>query len=240
MPPENATVCMNDVAGNGSARHQPLDHLRVMSRRHEADVLAVGLLGIRQAKLTRQFAHPRFRHASQREPQARELRARCREQEVALVALGVGRPVKRPPAASVVTADNVVASRQQIGAKVIGGVEQISEFHVLIAGDARHRSFAGDIGSREWLDHLLAKALLVVEHIMGNAEPRRDIARIMNILPCAARALAVCRFAMVIELHRDADDVIAFGGQQRRHDRQIDPARHRDDDTGLGGGLIKP
>ena len=211
-----------------------------MSRRHEADVLAVGLLGIRQAKFARQFAHPRLRHASQREPQARELRARGGEQEIALVAIRVGRPVKRSSAAPVVAADDIMAGRQQIGAEIVGGVEQIGEFHVLIAGDARHRSFARDIGSGERLDHLLAKALLVIEHIMGNAEPRRDVARIVNILSRAARALAVRRFAVVIELHRDADHVVAFGGEQRRRDRRIDPARHRDDDAGFGGGLIEP
>ena len=44
---------------------------------------------------------------------------------------------------------------------------------------------------------------------MANAEPRRDVARIVNILPRAARALAVRRFAVVIELHRDADHVVA-------------------------------
>ena len=133
-----------------------------------------------------------------------------------------------------------MAGRQQIGAEIVGGGEQIGEFHVLIAGDARNRGFARDIGSGEWLDHLLAKALLVIEHIVGNAEPRGDVARIVNILPRAARAFAVRRFAVIVELHRDADDIVAFGGEQRRRDGRVDAARHRDDDAGLGRGLIEP
>ena len=147
------------------------------------------------------FARPNLRASSrtrafgivsQRKSQARELGARGGEQEIALVALGIGRPVKRSPAAPVVAADDIMAGRQQIGAEVVGGVEKIGEFHVLIAGDAWDRSFAGDIGSGERLDHLLAKALLVIEHIMGNAEPRRDVPRIVDVLarrstrPCGA------------------------------------------------------
>src|SRR3984885_14527026 len=59
VPSENATVRMDDLAGNGSAWNQALDHLGVMPRGYKADVLAVGLLGIHQAKFARQFAHPR-------------------------------------------------------------------------------------------------------------------------------------------------------------------------------------
>ena len=132
-----------------------------------------------------------------------------------------------------------MAGRQEIGAEIIGRVEQIGEFQVLIAGDARDRSLARDVSSGEWLDHLLEKALLVVEHIMGDVEPRGDVPGVVDILPGAARALAMCRFAVVVKLHRDADHVIALGGEQRRRDRRIDPARHRDDDAGVGRGLIE-
>jgi hypothetical protein len=36
---------------------------------------------------------------------------------------------------------------------------------------------------------------------------------------------------MVVELKRDADDLIAFLGQEPRHDGRIDTARHGNDDT---------
>ena len=146
----------------------------------------------------------------------RELLARGGEQEIALVAIGVGGAVERPPAPPVVAADDIMAGRQEIGAEVVRRLEEIGELEVLIAGDARHRRLAGDIGSGERLDHLLAKALFVIEHIVRNAETRGDVARIVDILACAARALAMRRVAVVVELHGDADDVVAFGGQQRR------------------------
>ena len=230
---------MNDLAGNGSAREQPLDHVGVVPRRHKADVLAVGLVGVREAKFARQLPHPRLRHFAKRKPQARQLRARGGEQEIALVAIGVGGPVERPPAPPVVAADDIMSRRQEIGAEVVRRVEEVGELQVLIAGDARHRRLAGDIGSGERLDHLLTKALFVIEHIVGNPETRRDVPRIMDILAGAARAFAMRRLAVVIELHCNADDVIAFGGQQRRRDRRVDAARHRDDDAGLGGDLIQ-
>jgi len=62
----------------------------------------------------------------------------------------------------------------------------------------------------------------------------------VNVLPGAARALAVRRFAVIVELHRHADDVVAFGREQRRRDRRIDAARHRDNDAGIGWGLVEP
>ena len=53
----------------------------------------------------------------------------------------------------------------------------------------------------------------------------------MNVLAGAAGALAVRRLAMVVELQRDADDVIALLFQQRGDDARIDAAGHGDDDA---------
>src|SRR3984885_7268265 len=100
---------------------------------------------------------------------------------------------------------------------------------MLIAGDTRNRGFARDIGSGEWLDDLLEEALLVIEHIMGNAEPRCDVARVVDILSGAACALAVRRLPMVIELHRVADHVVALGWGPRL----------READAGFGWRLIQ-
>ena len=41
--------------------------------------------------------------------------------------------------------------------------------------------------------------------------------------------------AMVVELHRHADDIIALLRQEGRNDRRINAARHRDDDERVGG-----
>ena len=128
-----------------------------------------------------------------------------------------------------------MAGRQDVGAEVLRRLEQIDEFHRLVAGDARHRRLARDIGAGERLDHLLAELRLVIEHVMGDCEPGGDVAGVVNVLAGAAGALAVGRRAVVVELHRHADDVVALARQQRRRDARIDAARHRDDDArGLG------
>ena len=48
MAAEHAAVEIDDVAGIGRARHQLLDHVGIAALRHEADVLAVVLVGDRQ------------------------------------------------------------------------------------------------------------------------------------------------------------------------------------------------
>ena len=178
-----------------------------------------------------------LRQGAQRKAQQRELLAGGGEQEIALVALGIGGAVERAPARAVVARDDVMAGGEQVGAEVLGRLEQVGELHVLVAGDAGDRRLAGDIGARERLDHLLAEPRLVIEDVMGNAEPRGDVARVVDVLARAARALAVRRRAVVVELHRDADDVVALARQQRRDDAGIDAARHRHDDARIRRGL---
>ena len=221
MPAEDAPVDMDDIARLGSLGHQALDHVAVASGGDEADVLAVRLVGVQEPVAPRKLAGLDLGKVAERKAKAGELLPGRREQEIALVALGVGRAVERPSAASVVARDHVMPGRQQVGAEILGGVEQIGEFHVLVAGDAGYRRLAGNIGAREGLDHLFAKALLVVEHVMGNADPRRDVAGVVDILPRAAGPLPVGRLAVVVELHGDADDVIALGGQRGRHNGGI-------------------
>ncbi len=54
---------------------------------------------------------------------------------------------------------------------------------------------------------------------MGNAEPVGDPPGVVDVLAGAAGAGARGRGAVVVELERDPDDVIAALGQQRRRDR---------------------
>ena len=72
---------------------------------------------------------------------------------------------------------------------------------------------------------------------MGNAERCRDAARIVDILPGAAGALAVRRLAMVVKLQGDADHVIALAGKQAGNDRGIHAPGHRDNNARVFGTL---
>ena len=86
--PSPAAVDVHDVAVLQRAWLEALDDARVAARRHEADVLAVGLFGDGEAKLVRERAHLGLAHGAEGKAQEAELRARGGEQEIALVALG--------------------------------------------------------------------------------------------------------------------------------------------------------
>src|SRR5262249_16817527 len=53
---EHPSIDVDDIAGLGGARAQALDHLRVAPGRHEADILAVGLLGDSKPEVARKLA----------------------------------------------------------------------------------------------------------------------------------------------------------------------------------------
>ena len=98
MLPEHAAGEVDDLARRRRARPQPLDHVGIVAGRHEADVLAVLLVGDRKTELARQLAHARLRQAAEREAQHVELLARGGEQEIALVAVVVMRAIERAAA----------------------------------------------------------------------------------------------------------------------------------------------
>jgi len=57
-------------------------------------------------------------------------------------------------------------------------------------------------------------------------------AGVVDVLPGAACALAMRRLAVIVELERDADHVVAGALDQAGRHRGIHPARHRHDDAG--------
>ena len=126
-----------------------------------------------------------------------------------------------------------MSGRQRLGAKLARGRQQIAKLDRAVALDARHRRLAERIAFGEIVDHRLAEAALIVQHVMRNADPLGDIAGIVDVAPGAAGALAMGGRAMVVKLQRDADDVVALGLQQRSRHRRIDAAGHGDHDPGV-------
>ena len=147
-----------------------------------------------------------------------------------MIAAGVGGAVQFG-AVRAFDALHVMAGGQAIGAEIFGDALQILELHGLIAAHARDRRRAGKIGVGEIFHHRLTEAAFVIEHVVRKADRIGDAARVVNVLSGAARARLVHRRAVVIELQRDADDVVALARQHRRDDGRIHPARHRRDDA---------
>ena len=68
---------------------------------------------------------------------------------------------------------------------------------------------------------------------MGNAESLRHAAGVLNVLAGAAGALAANRLAMVVELERDADHVIALTLEEGSDHGGVDASGHGDDHPGV-------
>ena len=191
------------------------------------------LVGDRKPELARQFAHARLRQAAERKAQHVELFARGGEQEIALVAVGIMRAIERAAAVGEAAVDHIVAGGQDAAAEFARRAEQVGELDRPVALDARDRRLARRIALGEAVDHGFLEARLVVEHVMRDADARSDRTRVMDVAAGTAGALPVRRRAVVVELQRDADDVIALRLEQRGRHRRVDAARHRDDDAGV-------
>ena len=66
---------------------------------------------------------------------------------------------------------------------------------------------------------------------MRNGERFGDTAGVVDVLAGAAASLPARRRAMVIELQRDADDVVPLALHEGGGDRGIDAPRHGNDDA---------
>src|SRR6185503_18674236 len=122
---------------------------------------------------------------AERKTQKAELLSRGREQEIALIALGIAAPVKLE-AGPAGLAPHVMAGSERRGAELFRALQQVAKLDLLIAGDARHRRLACEIAVGERAHHVLRKPRLIVEYVVGNAQGLRHAAGILNVLAGAA------------------------------------------------------
>ena len=235
MPADHTAGEIDDVARLKRVWLETFDDIGVATGWNETDILAVVLLRHGKSKSTRQFAHFRLRHVTEREAQVIQLLTGGREQEVALIAVRIGSAHHRTRSIGKAARRHVVPGCQRGGAKVARGRQQIAKLDRTIALDARHRRLAQGIALGKILDHRLAETALIVQHVMRNANPFRNVASVVDVLTGATGSLAMGGGAVIVELKRNADDVVAFRLQQRSRGRRIDAARHRNHDPRVLG-----
>ena len=233
MGAQDGALLVDDLAGICGTGAQLLDHRGIVAVGDKADVLAVGLVCDGQAVIGGQGA--RFGLADQMaQGKAQEIQLFLggREQEIALIAVRVGRHVQFGAMRAVLALD-VMAGRHAVG------FQQVAELDPLVAADAGNWRRAGQIGVGEFVDDRFAELVLVIQDIMGKAHAFGHATGIVDVLARAARAfLGQCR-AVVIQLQRDPDDIISFGFQLRRNDGTVHAPRHRHDDTRLRRGFCE-
>src|SRR5260370_10738210 len=112
------------------------------------------------------------------------------EEEVRLVFGFVGWALQQPAADLLVKDDlGVMASGDLIGANLPCHNKKLVKLQVIVAETARNRRPSGKILLDERPHHIALKALLVIDHIVGDAEGLGNAASIVDVVARTAPAL---------------------------------------------------
>ena len=117
-----------------------------------------------------------------------------------------------------------MARRDGLGAEAARPVDERGELQLAVAARARQGSPSGRVLADEIRHHLLVELPLEVQDVMRDVDRGRDAPRVVEIVERAAAAERSLSVALIVELHRHTDDVMALLGEQRRGDRRIDAA----------------
>ena len=225
-------VDMQDRAAEIGVRSQFRDDIGIFAVGDKADVLAVLLVGHDESHFRGKRTDFGLGQVAERKAQIVQLVLCGGKQEIGLVPLGIDRTIERPMGA-IGAAGDVMAGGEAIGVQIARGGQQIGKLHRLVAGDARHRCLASQIALHERIDDRVAESAFIIQDVMRDAKRFAHAARVVDVLTGATGPGAPSGFPAVIELERDADDIIAFAGQDAGHDRGIHAARHGNDHTGV-------
>ena len=209
----------------------------IVTAGHEADLLALRLVGGREAEAPRDLADLRLGQLAEREPGVLELVLAQAVQEVGLVLVRVASPSEPRPSVGTDVAAGVVAGRDGLAVvQMAGSTEQRPELDVGVAVDARARRPAVEIRVEERLQDAGVELALEVHDVERDVELRGHAAGVVGGIERAAALLELrVRIGDVVQAHPDADDLVARLVQQRRRDGRVDPARHRDEDPAHAG-----
>ena len=147
----------------------------------------------------------------------------------------MGRLSSQRPRFSIKLHLRVVARRQRIRANLLRDDQQLIELQMVVAKAARNGRASGKILLNERTHHIALKALLVIDHVVGDADGLGDAARVVNIIQRATaslhrlgHALMAGQAALVPELHGQANDFVALGAQHGRDGGGVNSTGHGD------------
>src|SRR5262249_11822539 len=125
--------------------------------------------------------------------------------------------------------------RDRVGAEAAGALDQRRELQIAVAVRAGQRRAPGRVLADEVRDDLRIELPLEIQNVVRDADCRRNAPRVVQVVERAAAAERRLAVALVVQLHRQTDDVVALLGEQRRSHGRIDSTRHRDDNAHLSG-----
>jgi hypothetical protein len=194
---------------------------------HEAQVLALALVGHRQPGVACERAHRVLRQASQGEAEPIELGGVELGQHVALI---LARVVGRSDQQAVIVAGDarVVAGREPSSAEPVRELEHRVEADGSVAAHAGVRREAGGVAADEAVDDLGAETVAQVEGHVRDAHPVGKRAGAGDRLRRAAGALAVGG-RVGPELQRDREHLVAGVQRELCGGGAVDSSAHRDE-----------
>src|SRR3989449_6602157 len=160
-----------------------------LAARHEADLLALGLVGDGQAELARVLAGLQLRHPAERKHDAPKALAVQVIEHVGLV-LGVVDGGVQLWATGTLHDPRVVAGGQPVESEVEHAREHEVEAHERIASHAGIRGAALEVGAMERLDDPFPELPLQVPAVIRNVEQRCHASRVFYGVEGAAPAMA--------------------------------------------------
>src|SRR6185503_2841979 len=125
----------------------------------------------------------------------------------------------------------IVPGRDGRAAEGARALPERGELDLGVAGRARDRRVAGEVGADEGPDDVAPELLLEIEHVVADPQRPRRAARIAEIIERAAAPRTAGVAGVVPELHREAHDLVALVAEKERGHRRVDAARHGHRDT---------
>ena len=194
----------------------------------EADVLALPLLVHRQPRAEGDLPHLLLHHLPHGEPDPPQPVGVERIEEVRLVLPGVRRGEEAATPVGLRADDRVMPRGDPFRPQLVGLAQQRAEFHMLVAQDARVRRAARLVLPDERVDHLPAEFVPQVEDVVRDPQGVAHAPGVVQVVQRAARPLAIPRHGrIVVEVHRDADDLPPVPLQEQRRHGGVDPPAHR-------------
>ena len=199
---------------------------RATAARDEAHVHALLLVRGSQAQIVGAGAHLGLRHLADRKPGPVDLPPSEHVEHVRLVLVVVD-PTGDGATVRGVDDAGVVTGRDLLETELVGALEQPPELHGAVAFDAGIRRLSRRVHAHVGRDDVRVEVVGEIEHVVRDAELRRDAPRVFYVGRAAAAGVALA----APQLERDAGDVVAFGLQHGGCDRRVDPAAHHDENT---------
>jgi hypothetical protein len=158
---------------------------------HEADLVAVRLVGDRQPELARLRAHGRLVEIADREHRVRQLLLIQRKEKVRLILGGIGAAFQPVAAGGRIEIDTCVVSRRhEVGAEALGAGDERGKFQIAVAVHARNGRASGRVLAHEIRDDGVGKLALEIDDVVRDADACGDTPGVVEVVDRAAGAEA--------------------------------------------------